>query len=155
MGIEDIYTELIAEESKSTEHRRHLDAPTAVMKGRNPSCGDEITLELAVKNGVVEDAAFTGVGCAISQASTSLMIGLVKGQTTERAKALVETFLAMIRGEIPEGDPVLDTLGDAAALQGVSILPARVKCAALSWSTLAIILEGEGAAVSTGAGEII
>lgn len=143
MGIEDIYTELIAEESRSTEHRRHLDAPTAVLKGRNPSCGDEIALELRVRDGVVEDAAFTGVGCAISQASTSLMIGLVKGQTTEKAKALAETFLAMIKGEIPEDDPALDELGDAAALQGVANLPARVKCAALSWHTLTEVLEGK------------
>ena len=94
-----------------------------------------------MKNGVVEDAAFTGVGCAISQASTSLMIGLVKGQTTERAKELAETFLAMIKGEIPEDDPALDELGDAAALQGVSQLPARVKCATLSWHTLAEVLQ--------------
>ena len=143
MGIEEIYTELIAEESRSTEHRRHLDAPTAVLKGRNPSCGDEISLELAVKDGVVEDAAFTGVGCAISQASTSLMIGLVKGQPAEKAKKLAETFLAMIKGEISEDDPALDELGDAAALQGVSKLPARVKCAALSWHTLAEVLEGK------------
>ena len=143
MGIEDIYTELIAEESRSTEHRRHLDAPTAVLKGRNPSCGDEIALELRVRDGVVEEAAFTGVGCAISQASTSLMIGLVKGQTAEKAKALAETFLAMIKGELPEDDPALDELGDAAALQGVAKLPARVKCAALSWHTLAEVLEGK------------
>ena len=143
MGIEDIYTELIAEESRSTEHRRHLDAPTAVLKGRNPSCGDEIALELRVRDGVVEDAAFTGVGCAISQASTSLMLGLVKGQKTEKAKALAETFLAMIKGEIPEDAPALDELGDAAALQGVANLPARVKCAALSWHTLTEVLEGK------------
>ena len=143
MGIEDIYTELIAEESRSTEHRRHLDAPTAVLKGRNPSCGDEIALELRVRDGVVEEAAFTGVGCAISQASTSLMIGLVKGQTAEKAKTLAETFLAMIKGELPEDDPALDELGDAAALQGVAKLPARVKCAALSWHTLAEVLEGK------------
>ena len=137
MGIEDIYTELIAEESRSTEHRRHLDAPTAVLKGRNPSCGDEIALELRVRDGVVEEAAFTGVGCAISQASTSLMIGLVKGQPTKKAKALAATFLRMIKGEISEDDPAIEALGDAAALQGVSQLPARVKCAVLSWRTLA------------------
>ena len=143
MDINSIYTELIAEESRSTEHRRHLDAPTAVLKGRNPSCGDEITLELRVRDGIVEDASFTGVGCAISQASTSLMIGLIKGQPAKKAKALAETFLAMIKGEISEDDPALDELGDAAALQGVSQLPARVKCAALSWHTLAEALEGK------------
>ena len=137
MDVESIYTELIAEESRSTEHRRHLDAPTVVLKGRNPSCGDEISLELQLEGGFVTDAAFAGVGCAISQASTSLMIGLVKGQTAEKAKDLAETFLKMIKGEISADDPVLEDLGDAAALQGVAQLPARVKCAVLSWRTLA------------------
>ena len=136
MDLESIYTELIAEESRSTEHRRHLDAPTSALKGRNPSCGDEITLELDVRDGVIADAAFTGAGCAISQASASLMIGLVKGQPVETARKLAETFLAMIKGEIPAGSPALDELGDAAALQGVANLPARVKCATLSWHTL-------------------
>ncbi len=142
--MEDIYTELIAEESRSGEHRRHLSAPTAVLKGRNPSCGDEITLELALKDGVVADASFTGVGCAISQASTSLMIGLIRGETEEKARQLAATFLAMIKGEVPADDPALEELGDAAALQGVSRLPARVKCAVLPWHTLAEALERKG-----------
>ena len=136
MELESIYTELIAEDSRSVEHRRHLGALTASLKGRNPSCGDEITLELDVRDGVIADAAFTGAGCAISQASTSLMIGLVKGKTVETARKLAETFLAMIKGEISADSPALDELGDAAALQGVARLPARVKCAALSWHTL-------------------
>jgi nitrogen fixation NifU-like protein len=83
----------------------------------------------------VVDAAFTGQGCAISQASTSIMIDLIKGTTEEEARELAETFLAMIKHELPQGAQ-LDVLGDAVALQGVAQMPARVKCAVLAWHTL-------------------
>lgn len=135
MGLDDIYTDLITEESRNGEHRRHLDAPTATLKGRNPSCGDEITLELCVRDGVIADASFTGVGCAISQASTSMMISLVKGLPVASARRIAENFIAMIKGE-DIGTEALDELGDAAALTGVRKLPARVKCATLAWHTL-------------------
>ncbi|MBQ9634920.1 MAG: SUF system NifU family Fe-S cluster assembly protein [Acidaminococcaceae bacterium] len=138
--LADIYTELIAEESRNPEHRRHLDAPTCCERGHNPSCGDEITLELEVKDGVVADAAFTGSGCAISQASTSLMVGLIKGQPVEKAEHLAHLFQQMIKGEVT-GEQELEELEDAMALQNISNMPARVKCAVLSWRTLAAALE--------------
>ena len=140
MGLENIYTELIAEESRNPENRHHLDAPTVTLKGRNPSCGDEITLELQVENDVVKDASFTGVGCAISQASTSMMIDLIKGESVEEAKRLAGLFLGMIKGDITDDDE-LEDLGDAIALKNISNLPARVKCAVLSWHTLDNALE--------------
>lgn len=135
MGLDDIYTELIAEESRNSEHKHHLASPTATLKGRNPSCGDEITIELEIDNGFVKDASFTGVGCAISQASASLMIGLIKGKPVDEAKRLSELFLGMIKGDVTDEEQ-LEELGDAAALESVSQLPARVKCAALGWHTL-------------------
>lgn len=135
MSLDDIYTELIAEESRNSEHKHHLVSPTATLKGRNPSCGDEITIELEIDNGLVKDASFTGVGCAISQASASLMIGLIKGKTVDEAKRLSELFLGMIKGDVTDEEQ-LEELGDAAALESVSQLPARVKCAALGWHTL-------------------
>lgn len=135
MGLDDIYTELIAEESRNSEHKHHLASPTATLKGRNPSCGDEITIELEIDNGLVKDASFTGVGCAISQASASLMIGLIKGKPVDEAKRLSELFLGMIKGDVTDEEQ-LEELGDAAALESVSQLPARVKCAALGWHTL-------------------
>ncbi|MBO5589682.1 MAG: SUF system NifU family Fe-S cluster assembly protein [Acidaminococcaceae bacterium] len=134
-GLSDIYTELVAEESRNTEHRRHLSAPTCCEHGHNPSCGDDITLELEVREGRVEDASFTGSGCAISQASASIMIGLVKGQTVEKARRLAALFQQMIReGTLAEEE--LEELEEAAALQSISRMPARVKCALLSWRTL-------------------
>ena len=133
--LDSIYTELIAEHSRSVENKHHLQCPTITQKGRNPSCGDEITLELQVEDGLIKDAAFTGVGCAISQASTSIMIDLIKGESVEQAMYLADLFLKMIKGEITDEDE-LEELDEAMALKNISNMPARVKCAVLSWRTL-------------------
>ena len=101
-GLSEIYTELIAEESRNPENRRHLLHPTCCEKGHNPSCGDEITLELEVQDGRIADASFTGNGCAISQASASLMINLIKGQSVEKAGSLIALFQRMIKGEVTD-----------------------------------------------------
>ncbi|CAB1246716.1 iron-sulfur cluster assembly sulfur-transfer protein [Zn(2+)-dependent] [Ruminococcaceae bacterium BL-6] len=135
MELDQIYTEIITENSRSTRNRHQIDSPTAVVKGVNPSCGDEISLQLREKDGVIEDASFTGVGCAISQASASIMIDLIKGKSVEEATHLADSFLSMIKdGKADE--KTLDELEDAAAFQNISHLPARVKCAVLSWHTL-------------------
>ena len=135
MDLDAIYTELIAEHSKSKRNKRHLTDPTVVLKGKNPSCGDEITLEVKLKDGIIEEASFTGIGCAISQASTSLMIDLVQGETVEQAQMLIATFLGMIKREIKE-EAALEVLDEAVALKNIANMPARVKCAVLSWHTL-------------------
>ena len=133
--LEDIYTELIAEHSKATENRRHLEHATIKERGHNPSCGDEITLELEIKDGVIADAAFSGTGCAISQASTDMMIDLIRGKTVDEARRLAELFIKMIQGEVTD-DSELEELDEAAALKNISTMPARVKCATLAWHTL-------------------
>ena len=138
--LSGIYTELIAEESRNPENKHHLDHPNLTERGHNPSCGDEITLELDVQDGVIKDASFTGVGCAISQASTSLMISLIKGQPVAKARHLADLFLKMIKGEVTD-ESELEELEDAAALQSISHMPARVKCAVLSWHTLETALD--------------
>lgn len=140
MELDSIYTELIAEHSRSVVNKHHLEHPTVVRKGRNPSCGDEISLELQLADGLVQEASFTGIGCAISQASASLMIDLVKGKTEAEAKRLAELFVAMIKGEVTDEEQ-LEELDEAMALQSISHLPARVKCAVLSWRTLLEILQ--------------
>ena len=133
--LENIYTELIAEHSQSLENRRKLPNATIKEHGHNPSCGDEITLELEVADGVIKDAAFSGTGCAISQASTDMMIELMRGKTVDEARRLAELFIKMIQGEITD-DTELDELDEAAALKNISTMPARVKCATLAWHTL-------------------
>lgn len=135
MGLEDIYTELVSEHSRNPEHRHPLPGATCSLKGHNPSCGDEITLQLKLKDGIVEDAAFTGVGCAISQASTDMMVDLIRGKRVEEARALAQKFIGMIKGEITD-EAELEDLDEALALKGVSHMPARVKCAVLAWHTL-------------------
>lgn len=135
MAIDDLYTEIVGEHSRSTHNRRHLQNPTTVLRGVNPSCGDDITLELLEKDGVIADASFTGEGCAISQASTSMMIDLIKGKPVTEAMQLSNLFLAMIKGNVTD-EATLEELEDAMALQGISHMPARVKCAVLAWRTL-------------------
>lgn len=133
--LENIYTELIAEHSQSKENRRQLEHATIKERGHNPSCGDEITLELEVADGFIKDAAFNGAGCAISQASTDMMIELMRGKKIDEAKQLAELFIKMIQGEITD-DAELEALDEAAALKNISTMPARVKCATLAWHTL-------------------
>ncbi len=140
MQLSDLYSQIITENSRSTEHRHPVPGATHSLEGVNPSCGDDITLQLRVENGVIEDAGFIGSGCAISQASASLMIDLIKGRTVEESKDLIDTFLGMIKGEVPE-DEAAEKLEDAAALAGISKIPARVKCAVLAWHTMEEALE--------------
>ena len=133
--LSEIYTELIAEHSQAKENRRALANPTIKERGHNPSCGDEITLELEISDGVIKDASFSGAGCAISQASTDMMIELLRGKKIDEAKRLAELFIAMIQGEVTD-DSELAELDEAAALKNISTMPARVKCATLAWHTL-------------------
>lgn len=143
MELNELYNQIITENSRSTQNRHAVEGATHTLEGVNPSCGDDITLELRVRDGVIEDAGFVGAGCAISQASASLMIDLVKGRSVAEAKRLTGLFLSMIKGEVTD-DAALEELEDAAALQGVSRIPARVKCAVLSWHTLEEALDRQG-----------
>ena len=139
-ALGDLYTEVIGEHSRSPENKGELAAATVRERGHNPSCGDEITLELQIENGIIKDAAFTGVGCAISQASTDIMIDLMRGKTVEEAKRLAELFTSMIKREVTN-DAALEELDEAIALKNISNMPARVKCAVLAWHTLEDVLE--------------
>ena len=142
MGLEDVYTELVSEHSRCPENRHPLDCATCSCKAHNPSCGDEITLHLDIADGIVKDASFEGVGCAISQASTDMMVDLIRGKRVEEARALAQKFIGMIKGEITD-EAELEDLDEALALKGVSHMPARVKCAVLAWHTLDEALKDE------------
>jgi nitrogen fixation protein NifU and related proteins len=135
MDLSQIYTELIMEHSQNKQNKRHLDCAHCSERGHNPSCGDDIELELKFDGNVIEEAAFTGSGCAISQASTSMMIDLITGKSKEEALELVETFIGMIKRDIKD-DKELEVLEDAMVLKNISNMPARVKCAVLAWHTL-------------------
>lgn len=135
MDLSTIYTQLIMDHNRSAHNRRQLDKPDLRERGHNPSCGDDITLDINLEEGIIKDASFHGHGCAISQASTSIMIDLIKGRSVEDALKLLEKFIGMIKKEITEEDE-LEILEDAIAFQNISNMPARVKCAVLAWYTL-------------------
>ena len=140
MELKQIYTELIREHSNNKLNKRPLEGDHLSELGHNPSCGDEITLNIKVEDGIVKDASYEGIGCAISQASASMMVDVIKGKTVEEAKHLAEVFIGMIKGDVTDEEE-LEKLEDAIALQNISVLPARVKCAVLAWHTLDNLLK--------------
>lgn len=129
-----LYQELILQHYRHPRNRGELDAPDAEVHMRNPTCGDEIVLQLRTEGARIEAVRFHGQGCSISQASASMMAQLLEGKTREEADALAARFTQMMHGS-PEAakDPAL---GDLRALAGVAKFPARVKCALLAWNAL-------------------
>ena len=133
--VEQMYNEIIMEHSMNSYNKRKLDKADFEEMGHNPNCGDEISLEVKINGNVIEDMAFSGHGCAISQASTSVMIDTLKGKTIEEAKEIIKTFIGMIKREIKD-DKELEKLEEAIAFKNVSNMPERVKCALLAWHTI-------------------
>ena len=133
--LTDVYNELIMEHSMNSYNKKKLGNVDFCEIGHNPNCGDEITLELKMDGNIIKDMAFYGHGCAISQASTSIMIDTLKGKTVEEAKDIIKTFIEMIKRETTNEDE-LKKLEDAIAFKNVSNMPARVKCALLAWHTV-------------------
>ena len=133
--LTDVYNDLIMEHSMNSYNKKKLEKADYSEIGHNPNCGDEITLELKLDGNKIEDMAFTGHGCAISQASTSIMIDTLRGKTIEEAKEIIKTFIEMIKRETTDEEQ-LKKLEDAIAFKNVSNMPARVKCALLAWHTL-------------------
>jgi len=141
----ELYQQVILEHNKKPRNFGKLETCTHHAEGLNPLCGDEIELTLIVQDGVVQDLKFQGHGCAISQASSSLMTTNVKGKPVAEAELMVAQFREMIRGSL---DPAKDAhiLGKLTLFQGVKDLPSRVKCAVLPWATLHSALKGEDVA---------
>ncbi len=133
--LTDVYNELIMEHSMNSYNKKKLEKADCSRMGHNPNCGDEITLEIKLDGNIIEDMAFSGHGCAISQASTSIMIDTLKGKTIDEAKEIIKTFIEMIKREIKDEEQ-LRKLEDAIAFKNVSNMPARVKCALLAWHTI-------------------
>ncbi len=129
--LDELYQDLIMDHYRRPRNHGELAGADVVQEGINPSCGDELTLYVRSDGAVLDEVSFVGEGCAISQATASLMTSAVAGATTEEAAALSAAFQRLIRGETPGLD-----LGDLQLLAGVAKLPARVKCAALPWRTL-------------------
>ncbi|MDK2866823.1 MAG: nitrogen fixation protein NifU [Clostridiales bacterium] len=143
MTDHNMYSEIILMHNRSGHNRHALSGETHAERGHNPSCGDDLTLHLRVVDGIIESASYTGSGCALSQASISIMIDLITGMDVDSAKNLANDFFNMARGETisPEAE---EALQDAMAFQNIAKMPARTKCGTLGWHCLTASIEADG-----------
>jgi nitrogen fixation protein NifU and related proteins len=138
MSMDSMYQQIILDHYKNPHHRGLVDDFDAEVHHVNPTCGDEVTLRLAIKDGAVAGLGWEGEGCSISQASTSVMSDLVVGRPVDEAIALQQKFLGLMqsRGHAELNEEDEEVLEDAVAFEGVSKYPARVKCALLGWMAM-------------------
>jgi len=143
-NLDALYQEIILEHNRRPKNYRVMEGADRVVEGRNPLCGDALTLWLKVDGDVVTDASFQGSGCAISKASASLMTEAVKGKTRAQADELFTKFHDLVTGKLDvEADPdAKKALGSLRALGGVARFPIRVKCASMAWHALRSALGG-------------
>lgn len=132
--LNSLYQQLILEHYRNPRNKAELPEHTVEVHMRNPSCGDEIRLQLRIEEGRVAEARFTGQGCSISQAAVSMMTQLIKGRALSEADAVAERFKAMMHGDAEAAKD--KGMGDLRALAGVSKFPVRVKCALLGFDAL-------------------
>ncbi len=131
--LDELYREVILEHFRSPTHSGELPEAQVHADGANPLCGDEMTFHLKLADGRLARVRFRGKGCAISQASASMLAAQIEGKTLPEAAQVIEAMKGLMQGREP--DPALD-LGDLEALAGVRKFPVRIKCAALSWNVV-------------------
>ncbi len=140
MNIDSLYQKTILEYSRLKDYHHEMLDATDAERGHNPSCGDDLSIVLKIHDTTIEDASFVGNGCAISTASTNMLLSVIKGKKLDEAKKCVSAFFAMMNGE-ELSDADSDLLGDAALLEMTATMPARKKCATLSWHSARVIFE--------------
>lgn len=132
MQLDDLYRRVIMDHYKTPRNRGQFNAEDAVsIELNNPTCGDKITLQLQIVDGVIQNAKYTGDGCSISMSSASMMTDAVKGKTLEESLQIAEDFSGLMKGQLVEFE-----YEDIEALSGVNKFPARIKCATLAWNAL-------------------
>ncbi len=141
MELKQLYREIVNEHNLHPVHKKTIENPDLILRGVNPSCGDDITLSLKLDGDIIVDGGYEGSGCAISQASVDMMVDQIVGKKKDEAIKLAGTFMGMIKGEVTDEESI-EALDEAAALQDVAHMPARVKCAVLGWKTMQQMLEG-------------
>lgn len=134
--LQELYQAIILDHNRRPRNYGTLEGATCRKEGRNPSCGDEIRLELRVDHDAVTDVRFTSEGCAVSRASASIMTQAVKGKSVAEVTALFTTFHELVTGRLKPDPDMIRALGEMAAFSGVSRFPIRVKCASMAWHTL-------------------
>ena len=142
MAVANLYNPEFMDHVAHPDYKYVMGSPSLTHEGVNPSCGDELTFSVRfADDGTIDEAAFTGHGCAISQASADIMSDLMVGKTPAEAQRLCQLFMQMVRGEVTDDD-ALEELEDATLLRDIAHMPARVKCAELAWRTLDEMLSG-------------
>ena len=150
MEVASLYNAQFMDHVSHPDYKYELEDATHEHDGVNPSCGDELHLSIRLgADGRIEEAAYTGHGCAVSMASADMMSDLMVGKTPEEALALCDLFKGMITGDEKDEDKLEEELDEAALLKDVSHMPARVKCAQLAWRTLAEMLKNNTAEATT------
>jgi len=140
--LQDLYQSVILDHNRKPRNFGELANANRSADGKNPLCGDQVTVSLLVEDDIIREVKFTGHGCAISKASASLMTASVKGKSRADAEALFQRFHTLVLGQDPEGGKAL---GQLVVFSGVSRFPVRVKCASLAWHTLKAALASDAA----------
>jgi len=145
-----LYNEILIDHNLHPMHKHELDSPNLVLEGVNPSCGDDIVLQLKVSDdGTIEDGSYVGSGCAVSQASADMMLDLVIGRPKEEALELADLFMRMIKDPSSLSEDEKERLEEATSLEDIAHMPSRVKCAVLGWHTLEQMINNAGAETVT------
>ena len=151
-ALDALYQEIILDHNRRPRNFRELPNATCSADGKNPNCGDALTIWLQFDGNVVSDISFQGVGCAISKASASLMTLAIKGRTRTEAAAIFEEVHGLVTGLAVDADAIKE-LGQLRALGGVSKFPMRVKCASLAWHALKSAMDGSEPLVAVHTGD--
>lgn len=146
MDLRELYQEIIIDHNRNPRNHFAMDNASSTANGFNPLCGDKLTVYVKVADDKVTDVSFVGCGCAISQASASLMTEAICGKSIEQAHALFHRFHQLVTSDVEQDQSGLDKL---TVLAGVKAFPARVKCATLAWHTLESALQKNQQTVST------
>ena len=146
--LRELYQEVILDHNKNPRNFKKLEVHSHHANGHNPLCGDKLELFLDVTDGVINDIAFVGSGCAISTSSASLMTQFLKGKTVADTRHYFENFHDLVTGKELDEEQMLN-LGKLAVFAGVQEFPARVKCASLSWHTLMNALDSSATVAET------
>jgi nitrogen fixation NifU-like protein len=142
--LQELYQSIILDHNRRPKNYGALEGANHRAEGRNPDCGDEVKVELAMTGDRIDDVRFTSAGCAVSRAAASIMTQNVKGKTRAEVERLFATFHELVTGKLRPTEQEARGLGELAAFSGVARFPIRVKCASMPWHTLqAALREGE------------
>lgn len=141
MSVEKLYQLTILEYNNRKDLQKNIDNPTNIERGHNPSCGDDISLVLKIEDDKIKEASFIGKGCAISTASSAMLVELIEGKDIKFCEKIIDVFFRMMKNEEVSKEEK-ELLGDAILLEITKDMPARIKCSTLTWHSLKVILEG-------------